>query len=62
MTLFGKDIDLSNTECILVSERCLISHLVIDGSLFAFVNIYAPCISREKIEFLNLIKNNVKQA
>ena len=61
LTLFGNDIVLSNTQRVFVNERCLISHLVIDGSLFAIVNVYAPCISTEKVEFLNFINNSIKQ-
>ena len=61
ITLFSKYIDFSNIECIHASERCLISNITIDGTLFAIVNIYAPCISTEKIEFLNFIKLNINQ-
>ena len=62
LTLFGKNIDFSNTACVLENERCLISHLAIDDATFAFVNIYAPCVSTEKLAFLNSINGFIDQS
>ena len=62
LTLFGKNIDFSNTACVLENERCLISHLAIDDATFAFVNIYAPCVSTEKLAFLKSLNGFIDQS
>ena len=61
ITLFGKNVDFSKVTCVHENKRCLVSHIVSDDTSFAIVNIYAPCISAEKLEFLNEIKLLIDQ-
>ena len=60
LTLYGKNINFSLVSLVLASERCLITHMTIDNTVFAFVNVYAPCIDSEKDGFFDSILQHTK--
>ena len=59
LTLFGNG--RLDFDCFLIKEndRCLVSRLQVDDSIFFVFNVYAPCIIREKHVFLNNISDIV---
>lgn len=52
LTLFQKHINLNDDKRLLADERCLISRVVIENISFDIINVYAPCVEREKFQFL----------
>ena len=57
LTLFNKTIPVENITLKSSNDRCLISQISFNNTFVTFLNIYAPCVTKEKSDFLFRIKN-----
>ena len=53
ITLFHPRFKETDTQVIFHTDRFLISSVLIDNLTFFVINVYSPCIEREKLSFLN---------
>ena len=60
LTLFNKKTVDENSKVLFLSNRILISSITINEVDFFIVNIYGPCISNEKIDFLETLEREIK--
>ena len=61
ITLFSKSVDPLHVGLLLKNDRCLINSIAIDSHVIAVVNIYAPCINNEKIEFISQLNQDIRK-
>ena len=61
ITLFNKTINFDNCSCVYQDDRCIVSSIKIDNTIFSVTNFYAPCVSSEKINFFNSINKIISE-
>ena len=61
ITLFSPKYNDNDISIIYMSERIIISSIIIDNEKFYIVNIYSPCGQNDKIAFLDEIFNCISQ-
>ena len=61
ITLFHPKYDNDNIKLIFKSARVLISSIKIENEILFVVNVYSPCVEKEKLEFLNYLYAVIKE-
>ena len=59
ITLFSSKFDANDISNTYLSDRIIISRIKIKSEIIFVINIYAPCLDRDKVQFLDVLSNEL---